>query len=89
LRPGGELDFTRGVLQNIGIKEMFPFIRAKYAHDTGANGDPRPGEQALANLHAECVEGMKRATRRYVRYAGDRLRPKARAWLFRDVVSFS
>lgn len=46
---------------------MYPYLRSKYARDAGLPGIHSNGDQDLAALYEECLSGMKRATRRYVR----------------------
>lgn len=60
-----QIDFSRGVMQNIGFKEWVPYVKAKSTqapYDTSF-------ERGLEELYTACLEDMKRATRKYVRCA--------------------
>lgn len=66
LQTADTVDFTRGVLQTIGFKELYIYLREICRRQ---EGQPLQIEDKdLERMRNDGVEAMKRATRRYVRY---------------------
>lgn len=62
-----QADFTVGALQNIGFKELYPYLLARYTAARAAGQEEETAGGDMEMLLAECIENMKRATRKYVR----------------------
>lgn len=60
LQAGEPVDFSRGIWQSIGFKEFRPYLQALENHSVT--------NTELEQLKMDCLEIMKRATRRYAKY---------------------
>lgn len=62
VEASAEGQFTRGIMQAIGFKELYPYVSAE-----GAPRDAAGAAGALAELQRQCVERLKTSTRQYAR----------------------
>ncbi|KAL2754909.1 hypothetical protein ACRALDRAFT_1020016, partial [Sodiomyces alcalophilus JCM 7366] len=67
---GQPVDFTRGIWQSIGFKELEPYLRAS------SSSSPPADPTALASLQSSGLEAVKVSTRQYAKYQTRWIRTK-------------